>query len=502
MAGIFRRSFLGKSLRWQIGLLYTLLAVLNIIFFSVMIFENQSDLLLVNFRYQSESLVNSVISGLEGLELSKDEDANYVGFQKAMQLNNITAFVLFDADGVVWHQYPEADRKGSINGELKSKAVQLGSSASVFKTKYLISFNEQDYSVNFTLPLHAKNNMTIYMNTSLSMAAIRERLNRLYYQMGIAVVYGIVFHLLFALFLFRVIFTRVGLLKEASNRMAGGELGARAVWEQRGNDELDELGSAFNFMAGKIEDTVATISKLNEEIQSELRIGKEVQELFLPPLTKLKQINASIYYRPLREVSGDVYAVYEFPGGHRAIFFADASGHGVSAALITTITLLSLDEVLRKTINPREVITRLNQTLSDRLQSSFFATAFFLLVDNKGDAFYCNAGHNPPLWIRPGGSNVVQLEKSGPPLGLMDGFEYPGKYLRLLKNDRIFIYSDGLIETRNADGKEFTLERAEQLLVQNLRLPDTESLTILKNNLEEHAFEYKDDVSAILMEVP
>lgn len=500
---LFQNKTEGRSLRWQIGILYTILAIVNIIFFSVMIFENQSDLLLINFRYQSENLVKDVVSRVETLKFSREKDESFKKMTDVLRLNKITDFTIFDIEGKIWHRLPDAPRPDErVSVELKRKAVDLTSSSSIFNTRYSLDFNENDFTVNFVLPLKAADGTDVFFTTKLSVNAIRDRLRVLYYQIAIAVLWGVIFHILFAIFLFRVIFTRVGKLKETSNKMAAGDLTARALWNNRRSDELDDLGSAFNVMAEKIEETVETISRLNDEIQHELKIGKEVQELFMPSSAKLKDFHLTTFLRPMREVSGDVFNVFAFNDRYRGIFFADASGHGVSAALITTITLMSLDEIIRKTIKPREILTKLNAILSERLQSSFFATSVFFVIDNDGTTYFSNAGHNPPLAIRPSTGEVITIDKCGPPLGLMEDFEYPGKYINTKSQDRIFIYSDGLIETKNAAGEQFGIERVQSLLVDNAALPDSEKMILLKDTLAAFAIDYRDDVSALLVEIP
>ena len=274
-------------------------------------------------------------------------------------------------------------------------------------------------------------------------------------------------------------------------------------WKKKRNDELDDLGGAFNIMAENVEEKVETITKLNDQIQHELLIGKEVQELFLPSDNTLKEYGVACYYRPLREVSGDIYNFFEFAEHIKGVFFADATGHGISAALITAVTAMSLDEVVRRTQNPIEVLGTLNNMVSDRLQSSFYATAVFFLFDSrKKKVYYSNAGHNAPLLIRKQTKQIVELGKCGPPLGMIDDVDYQGKKFFPQTGDKLLIYSDGLVETENTEKDQFGMERVEGIVKENFGLPNEELLSILTGELEEHAAYYRDDVSVVLMEMP
>ncbi len=90
-----------NSLRFKIGLFYSLLALLNIIFFTVMIFENQSDLLLKNFQFQSENLANTILTDISSIGLSGKEDESYELFRKTLKLYEIENFVIFNSEGTI-----------------------------------------------------------------------------------------------------------------------------------------------------------------------------------------------------------------------------------------------------------------------------------------------------------------------------------------------------------------------------------------------------------------
>jgi hypothetical protein len=171
--------------------------------------------------------------------------------------------------------------------------------------------------------------------------------------------------------------------------MGKGEYSSRVDWKFEKRDEIDELGLTFNTMASKIEDTILTISKLNDEINKELKIGKEVQELFLPQDYMYEDYKIVSYYKPMREVSGDIYHYYRLTHKknsdkkYTGIFFADASGHGVSAALVTTVTLLSVESIVSKSFKPNYVLQQLSNIVGNRFQSSFFATSVFFLITEK-----------------------------------------------------------------------------------------------------------------------
>ena len=492
-----------RSLRIRIGILYTLLALINIIFFSVMIFENQNDLLLANFKYQTESIVKDFQAEIRDLKISPAEDDNFRRLAGSLSAHELAYFIVFDEQGQIWHRRPDGPpAPDNVNEETLQRSREIQHEELLY-SRYSLELNEEDFSVQLLMPLATTGGQAAFLQLSMSIATIKDRLFQIYLQIGLAVVWGIIFHVLFAIFVFQVIFRRVTILRQASDRMSGGELEARAEWKRSGSDdELDELGDAFNTMAGSIEDQVNTITRLNSEIQEELKIGKDVQEIFLSEIDMFADFKLTLFYRPLREVSGDVYKFYNFRGERKGLFFADASGHGVSAALITTITIMSLDEILRRQVKPAGVLNHLNQALAQRLDTSFFATGVFLLFNPDGSMQYTNAGHNPMYHMPAGSTESAQLGKMGPPLGLMEEFEYPNETLQMGHGDKLVIYSDGLVETQSAGEEQFGEARLLNLLSSHAQADPVELHSVLEKEFTDFAAHYKDDVTFIILEIP
>lgn len=498
-----------KSLRLQIGILYSFLALVNILFFSVMIFENQTELLVKNFQYQSDNFVTSVMSDLSTKSLAQNNETSFKIIKERLFYNEINQFIIFDKDGNIWYKESGIISNELVKEEILKKSKEISDKNSVFSNKYKLELNKEDFAIRFLIPLKAEiEGLDIFLYTELSIKSMRDRLTKLYYQIAIAFIWGLVSHVLFGIYIYRVIFTRVGILKEATDKMGEGKLDSRAEWKFSRDDELDSLGTAFNDMAGKIQETITTITRLNDEINNELKIGREVQELFLPPNKKLKDLKVATSYRPMREVSGDIYHFYKFPAGkmskkdYYGVFFADASGHGVSAALVTTVTLLSLENIISKSIHPGYVIQKLGDVIGTRFVSSFFATAVFFLISDDGEILCSNAGHNAPMCFRPSTGEFFYFKSVGPPLGMVDEFDYKVSKFKAQPGDKLFIYSDGLVESPGKDEEQFSEQRVIDIIKNNLETPNKDLLKILAEELDKFAIEYRDDVSMILLEMP
>ncbi|TGK83719.1 HAMP domain-containing protein [Leptospira montravelensis] len=495
-----------NSLRFKIGLFYSLLALLNIIFFTVMIFENQSDLLLKNFQFQSENLANTILADIQTIGLTGARDENFEVFRKTLKLYEINKFTIFDSNGKTVLSEPELgpDKKVITESVLKkTKEVSSDKEGNLFKARYSLDLNESDFTVDFLLPIRLSNNEEVFLYTHFNISSIQDRLKQLYIQVGYAVLWGVVFHIIFAILVYRAIFKRVGSLEIASKDMATGNLKSRVNWEFKSNDELDSLGKSFNLMAEEIQNKVTTITRLNDEINQELQIGKEVQELFLPSVKKFKKFNIGKLYRPMREVSGDLYQYFQFPDNNfYGFFLADASGHGVSAALVTVVMAMSLQSIMKENHSAIQAINQLGEVIANRLQASFFATGVFVVFEEPGVVKFVNAGHNAPFIVRPSTKEITYVDSSGPPLGMGDDIQYSLESFPVLPGDKIVLYTDGVVETPIKEGGLFGLERFTEVVLNNVHLSNSEIVEKAMALLEEKHEEYKDDVTMIVLDVP
>ncbi|MCB1158125.1 MAG: SpoIIE family protein phosphatase [Leptospiraceae bacterium] len=558
---------ISRSLSFQIGLLYSFLAAVNITFFSVMIFENQAELIKDKFILESNMLASKLATEIETEISSKNYVVDNDTIKTIVESNagNIKYISIVEAPPVntdplkkdnkktesqegkpeelkVLYTYDKTEeKKNYINQDFLKKSKQLQND-SINTSKYIKEADTEDMKIRLLFPfkgqgdfevkllfnvqekerVDVKNGKNIFIYTFIDLKSIDELRYKLWLQIITALIWGIVFHTLFAIYVYRVIFIRVGILKQSSDKMGEGDLHTRAKWKFSRGDELDDLGQSFNFMAEKIESNVKeiqdkarkieedskVITRLNAEINQELEIGKEVQELFLSKKVKYKAFKLAISYRPMREVSGDIYHFFKFPKhknsprSYSAFFFADASGHGVSAALVTVVMVMSIDAIVKESFHPGYVIRKLSEMMSNRLQASFFATAVFFLINDKGDVYVSNAGHNAPIVYRPSTGDMRFIKSSGPPLGMSEDHPYKTERIKTQAGDKIFIYSDGLTESPNETEEQFSEERVIELIKTNIDKPNNEVLEILAEKLDEFKIEYRDDVSMLLLEIP
>jgi phosphoserine phosphatase RsbU/P len=508
MNSIFEKIGKSRSLQIKIGILYVILALINLLFFSVLIYENQTDLLVKNFNYQAVNFVLQVIEDLKDKTVSKENQDVLNKINDTLSFNEINTYILFTSKGDVLYEKNEKSFL-SLSEEILDKAKEMSDPNSIFTSKYNLELQKSDFSITILIPMNSEQNTDrVFLYSQLSLKSIKDRLNKLYIQIGIAMIWGIFTHLGFGIIVYKFIFSRISQLQNVTIEMGKGEYSSRVNWKFEKRDEIDELGLTFNTMATKIQSTIFTISKLNDEINKELKIGKEVQELFLPQDYMYEDLKITSYYKPMREVSGDIYHYYRLENkknsnkNYTALFFADASGHGVSAALVTTVTLLSVESIVSKNFKPNYVLQQLSNIVGNRFQSSFFATSVFFLLTDKRKIICSNAGHNAPFCFRPSTKEIFYFDTCGPPLGMIDDCDYKLVKFHAKAGDKLFIYSDGVTEAPGKDEELFSEERLMQIITDNMEKSNEDLLAIIVSELEAFSDEFRDDVSMIILEIP
>jgi serine phosphatase RsbU (regulator of sigma subunit) len=185
-------------------------------------------------------------------------------------------------------------------------------------------------------------------------------------------------------------------------------------------------------------------------MHDELLLAAMVQREFLPrELPPVHGVRFAAMWRPSNYVSGDIYDIIRLGPDHVGVFVADASGHGVPAALTTMVICRSLctDEITGDTqriLEPGEVLARLNADMLRRGgPTARFATAVYGLVDCRARTLtLAGAGHPPPLLLRRDGT-TRPMETGGGLLGVFPGEAYDQIELELRDGDCLLLYSDG-----------------------------------------------------------
>jgi serine phosphatase RsbU (regulator of sigma subunit)/predicted ester cyclase len=204
-----------------------------------------------------------------------------------------------------------------------------------------------------------------------------------------------------------------------------------------------------------------------ERVEQDLRVARRIQQASLPKeVPKLEGWQIAPHYQPAREVGGDFYDFHLLPEGRVGLVVGDATGKGVSAALVMSTTCGMLRLAAQSHSSPGQMLQGVNEVLFPNIPSNMFVTCFYAILDPKsGHLLYANAGHDLPYLHRNG--EAEELRARGMPLGVMSKMSYEEKETILQAGEAALLYSDGLVEAHDPEGEMFGFPRLRALIAEH-----------------------------------
>ncbi|MFP5246194.1 MAG: PP2C family protein-serine/threonine phosphatase, partial [Thermoanaerobaculia bacterium] len=235
-------------------------------------------------------------------------------------------------------------------------------------------------------------------------------------------------------------------------------------------------------------------------MRDELRYARELQLSMLPECApKLPWADICSVSIPATEVGGDYYD-YFVEGDRIALVCGDVAGHGMASGLVLS-ALRSGFTLLRDSLSdPAGVLQRLHDLVAQTTRRRMLVTVSVVLLDREhGRATIASAGH-PPVIVRRADDRVETIDLFAPPLGVRLPVSIPQRQLDVAPGDVFVLHSDGVYETRSANGDTYGLERLENI-VREHGTSDAESLrdAILRDLAEfRGSSEQDDDVTLVV----
>ena len=260
---------------------------------------------------------------------------------------------------------------------------------------------------------------------------------------------------------------------DVAKKIANGEFNAELP-QIHSQDELKELHDSFEYLQQSLVryiDELKSTTANKERIESELRIARAIQMSMIPKsfpaFPEREDVSLVAKLVPAKEVGGDLY---DFFIENEKLYFiiGDVSGKGIPASLVMAVTCRLFRSVASYHDKPEEIITSLNNSLSDGNDLNMFCTAFLGIFDLKtGQLSYCNAGHNAPYIIEKNGNVSAMKVTPNLPLGLFSGFPYEGQLTMIEKDMMLYLFTDGVNEAEDNNMAQFGDDRLVSLLKTN-----------------------------------
>lgn len=247
------------------------------------------------------------------------------------------------------------------------------------------------------------------------------------------------------------------------------------------------------------------IIRLNNKIVNEIAIAKSIQQAIMPNTDfDFPKLSVNCRFIPLEEVSGDYFDVIEINENTYFIFIVDVTGHGIPASLYTMMLKSHFYYITQSFSKPSEIMDRLNTDISNMLLDDFFPTALLLKIDfEKMELSYSNAAHPNPIYFSKNNDKIIKLTKKDFPLGIDPSKNYGEDTIKINKNDRIFIYTDGIINVEDRKGDFFNSDFLDKMIISTLHLPVKKQIDKLLNiiKIASKSGYFDDDVTFLGVDI-
>ena len=278
----------------------------------------------------------------------------------------------------------------------------------------------------------------------------------------------------------------------------------------RTGDEVEELAESFAALSHKTViylDTVKRVTAEKERIGAELSLAMRIQAAMIPHIIPAFPDRTDFdiigYMNPAKEVGGDFYDYFLIDDDHLCMVMADVSGKGVPAALLMMASTIILQSVAMLGSSPAEILKKTNDAICSNNEAEMFVTVWLGILElSTGKLTAANAGHEYPAITRPDGTFVLYRDLHGFVIGGLEDVEYKEYELILKPGNKLFVYTDGVVEATNREDELFGKDRMIRALNVRPEASPQEILACVKKAVDDFVqdAEQFDDLTMLCLE--
>jgi serine phosphatase RsbU (regulator of sigma subunit) len=224
--------------------------------------------------------------------------------------------------------------------------------------------------------------------------------------------------------------------------------------------------NAWVIFSGLILLMLAEVFRMGAEMKGDLETARKIQFDLVPG--EIFQKNGAMVQarmQPAKTVGGDYYDIIDLDEKRLAVIVGDVTGKGLPAAMLMASILGSVRALCSAGLRGSELIAALNKHVCTNTSGNRFITLFYGELDTTtGKMTYVNAGHNPPILLRPDGS-VDRLQPAAMVLGVMADAAVEARQVEITQADRLLLFTDGFSEAFNKKDEEYGEERLTESFI-------------------------------------
>ncbi len=248
------------------------------------------------------------------------------------------------------------------------------------------------------------------------------------------------------------------------------------------------------------------VTQAYQTIQEDISLARRIQENILQSwISEESPFRFDIRFYPMSEVGGDIYDIVEIKPGILRVFLADATGHGIQAALVTMLIKGEYEKLKYQHIAPSDLMKTLNNEFFNRYGnlSVLFSCIIADIDINTRSMRYASAGHPDQYIVR--GDEITVLSRTGKIVGFGRDLEYGCGEIPITPDDKVVLFSDGIYEEFDMDMKEYGEKRLIEVIKKFSRQPvqviTRSIIQDVRNFIGKERINANDDVTIIGIEM-
>ncbi|MCP4177920.1 MAG: SpoIIE family protein phosphatase [bacterium] len=226
--------------------------------------------------------------------------------------------------------------------------------------------------------------------------------------------------------------------------------------------KLENSNELLEDMVEKRTAEVLRLNALKQTFDMELKISQHIQTSMLPKQDKFKDaipgINFTAFTNPAKRLGGDFYDYFVLDDSTMFFCLGDVSGKGIPAAMFMAIVMTLIKVEAKRNILPHEIIENVNSFVFEENDTCMFASVICGIINlDTGLIKFCNAGHTAPFILNKEKSKFLPLKKETV-VGVLkaEKGDYTTEEIILAKDEKLYLYSDGVTEAINPDKTQYT----------------------------------------------
>jgi len=285
-------------------------------------------------------------------------------------------------------------------------------------------------------------------------------------------------------------------------------VGVMSFTDRLGTDEFSAgdqklVAAVANQVGAAIENDRLTLRDIRQQrVQQELSLAHDLQLKLMPTPSVLgDRADLAVRCYPAEQVGGDFYTFGQLRGDHIGVMLGDVSSHGFSAALVMALVLSAAAIHTGTDGSPDEILDALHRSLSLKLDSTemYFTVFYGILSRAAGEITFASAGHQHAFKI-PREGDPVRLDTTAPPLGLVEPGSIGCSHVDWdVDNDLLCLWTDGLVEARNADGEAYSERRLLDVMGRCRSEKPEAIVQAVFDDLDNFGAHYRDDRTLLVL---